>query len=967
MRRLPRFEPLEPRCMLSATMFEHESIGYFLNQTHSRLERYDIAGETWLTPVSVANPIGTPTVAHSDDDGIYVAYGKAVYRYDLGGGGQTHLLNAQDNVIAIHSDGNLLFLNHTNGYYARIISIDKTTNTIIDTIDNYIDAVYGSSIAPSVNRIFGRTMGISPSDITYVGYRDDGTFTGGAGSPYHGDYPGASTTWVFPNDSKVVDSSGTIYSTSGLTWLNSFGSSVTDVDFLGADIPIVLSGNSITAFTAAILPTGSAALSTAASKIFVNDTNVIAFAADASLSTGYRTEILPLSQLNPPTPGNPINPVGLPFTPDKIEQAADGTILLYSKSHQSIFRWDPLMQQYGATIPLIGTASFMAYSAGTNTAYLAYESGLIRKIDLDAPEPTEVPFTILPARPLGLATAGPYLFAVDGSGAWVSHYTFAPDGTLIDSVDWNYYSREYVWSASNQKMYFFRDDTSPNDLLWEEINADGTTYPTEPPGGIKAKVDSPLHTSSGFTHPIRVAPDGSVVVLGSGMIHDATTLQRNTMALPNAITDAAWIGGELFTVRNVAGAAQIQYWTQPTYGLGKVLERPGTAHSLIALPGDRLLAVTIGVDGIPAFTLMDENLNTIEQVAPVAASENSYRLSENVAFVGNVITDDTGAGADQPAVGSAALQVAAVNGGSAAVGVPVKLESGATLTVQADGSFRYDPRTSARLNGLMSAETFVETFEYTIVRGAAWNPGEGYQDSAVVTLVVEGNDEPFVGMVGEELIAGGTSAADRIQFFSPRFSSGVWVEVNGTRHGPFATPARLVAFGGEGDDAIRIGRGGVHVPAEFHGGLGHDRLSGSRLDDLLLDGNGNDQLRGGSGNDILQAGDGLDRLSGGSGRDLLIGGLGRDDQDGGWDEDILIGGTTDYDTNVAALLAILDEWSRNTRVANRIYHLKGAPGGMNDPYFLILGMTVHDDGEQDTLRGKLRFDWVPDLSPWLNE
>ena len=49
--------------------------------------------------------------------GIYVSYGPAVYRYALDGSGQTHLLNSTDNVIAIHSDGNLLFLNHSSGLY----------------------------------------------------------------------------------------------------------------------------------------------------------------------------------------------------------------------------------------------------------------------------------------------------------------------------------------------------------------------------------------------------------------------------------------------------------------------------------------------------------------------------------------------------------------------------------------------------------------------------------------------------------------------------------------------------------------------------------------------------------------------------------------------------------------------------------------------------------------------------------
>src|SRR5688572_11755236 len=134
-------EALEPRCVLSATIFEYGSVGYFLRTDVPRLERYDIQNESWLMPVSLPTAPGTPTAAHADADGLYVAYGKAVYRFSPNGSGQTHVLNANDNVIAIHSDGNLLFLNHTSGLYARFISINKSTNAVIDTIENYVDSV----------------------------------------------------------------------------------------------------------------------------------------------------------------------------------------------------------------------------------------------------------------------------------------------------------------------------------------------------------------------------------------------------------------------------------------------------------------------------------------------------------------------------------------------------------------------------------------------------------------------------------------------------------------------------------------------------------------------------------------------------------------------------------------------------------------------------------------------------------
>ncbi len=609
------FEPLESRNLLSATAFEHDGIGYFLDVTNRELDRYDISNQIWLTSTPLAGASAPPTYALTDSDGIYIAYNTSVYRYALDGSAPVHLLNAANTVKALHTDGNLLFVNHSSGLYARFVSIDKSTNTIISNFENYVDSVYGSSIAPEANRIFGRSSGISPADITYVTYSDTGAFVGGGDSPYHGDYPGASNTWTFPDGGKVVDDSGTLYSTNSLTRLNSFGTRIDEIDFVGGSIPIVRYGSVLTAYSVGILPTGSHALSGVPREILVNSDSILAVFDDGSESSGYRIEEVALSSLNAPKPNEPIDPNGLIYTPDKLIRAADGSALVFSKAHQSVFRWDPVRQEFGTTIPLIGAPDYMTYSSETNTIYLAYSTGLIRKIDLNLENPTEIPFATLPSAPLGLAAAGEYLFAADGSGAWISHYTFAPDGTQLSAEDWNYYSSEYIWSDVQQKMYFFRDDTSPNDLLSEVITN----------GVLGGYTDSPLHDSSGFMHPIRVSPDGSFVVLGSGKIHDATTLARKTQSLSTSVSDIAWLGNRMFTVRNISGTFQVQEWLGSTYAPGQVKQFPGSAHSLTAISADKLLVVSMS-SGAPNFTLLDPNLNVIPKPTPVADAGNDQRV-----------------------------------------------------------------------------------------------------------------------------------------------------------------------------------------------------------------------------------------------------------------------------------------------------------------------------------------------------
>ena len=106
---------------------------------------------------------------------------------------------------------------------------------------------------------------------------------------------------------------------------------------------------------------------------------------------------------------------------------------------------------------------------------------------------------------------------IDDSGAWVTHYYYDADGNLTDSKDWNYYSGSFDWSSTHQRLYFFRDGTSPNDLMYEEVSVDGQ---------ITGNGDSPYHGDYTFTGPIVVSPDQTNVLLGSGEYYDSLTLSR---------------------------------------------------------------------------------------------------------------------------------------------------------------------------------------------------------------------------------------------------------------------------------------------------------------------------------------------------------------------------------------------------------------------------------------------------------
>src|SRR5262249_49076667 len=109
---------------------------------------------------------------------------------------------------------------------------------------------------------------------------------------------------------------------------------------------------------------------------------------------------------------------------------------------------------------------------------------------------------------------------------------------------------------------------------------------------------------------------------------------------------------------------------------------------------------------------------------------------------------------------------------------------------------------------------------------------------------------------------------------------------------------------------------------------------------------------------VLVGGAGDDALTGGSGRDVLLGGAGKDTLRGGSGEDVLVGGPTLHDTNLTALTAIRDEWTRtNVSLQTRIARLKGEQSGGLNGSWVLNAAAVLNDNVADDLYGEGDNDW----------
>jgi VCBS repeat-containing protein len=93
-----------------------------------------------------------------------------------------------------------------------------------------------------------------------------------------------------------------------------------------------------------------------------------------------------------------------------------------------------------------------------------------------------------------------------------------------------------------------------------------------------------------------------------------------------------------------------------------------------------------------------------------------------------------------------------IGGQSAALGAAIALASGAVLTVNPDGSYRYDP--NGKFESLGVGQTATDLFTYTMA------DGEGATSTATVTVMIEGvNDEPRVLLGGDLIVAEGVAIA----------------------------------------------------------------------------------------------------------------------------------------------------------------------------------------------------------------
>ena len=257
--------------------------------------------------------------------------------------------------------------------------------------------------------------------------------------------------------------------------------------------------------------------------------------------------------------------------------------------------------------------------------------------------------------------------------------------------------------------------------------------------------------------------------------------------------------------------------------LGPLSDNGGTQAGLLSSPETIFTQAILA--GSPAINAGNDNGLTTDQrgearvqggTADIGAFESDFlpptppdavddivTTDEDTAVTGDVLTNDSDVNGDP-------LTVTEVNG-TADIGSQITLPSGALLTLNADGTFDYDP--NGQFESLNDGDTATDSFTYTVSDGTD-------SSTATVTVSIDGVDEP--------LNLEGTNQPD-------------------------------ILNGAGGNDTLF----GGNAPDELFGDGGDDSLNGGNGPDTLTGGAGNDILTGGQGRDlfVLAAGDGTDTIN----------------------------------------------------------------------------------------------------------
>ena len=516
---------------------QEAGVVYFPQSTPPRLERFDLATETWLPALALP---GNPTAFATDTDALFVACGLTLHRAALGSTNFTHLVSHTNAVTEIVvADDSLLFKS------GNILgTVEKGSGLLRDMRLYGVDfSTLGYST--TTKSAFGLRSSVSwPPHSTYLSkipIHPGGILTNELGGNL---YTGTATNAllrVFPTGARLLTGSGRIIDTADLTESGALGGVLDDAAFNG-DITAVLRGSNVTALTAFMEEAGTKGVAFLAKRIFATDQSVFVFGPVAQ--DGIAVAKISWTDLNAPLPGTPVDATRITYVPDQAV-FGNGVVHLLSRQYRSIFRWDVASRSYLESIPLTDIPTNLVAAPTLNRLYAIYRSGKITRFNLTDEHPGETFFNhkyqghsiaLMAENDLVVSYEAPVVktIALSPSGSIIAESGYAIGGP----VQWNPIRRQLL-AGSYQYLQ----------SLPYQLNAFG---------GFGQPENRYIPFAS-FSGVAAVSDTGNLVLSVSGQVVDLSQYSLYANLGINVLS-ADWRADGLRTLRSIGAYAQVQHW-----------------------------------------------------------------------------------------------------------------------------------------------------------------------------------------------------------------------------------------------------------------------------------------------------------------------------------------------------------------------------------------------------------------------
>jgi hypothetical protein len=272
----------------------------------------------------------------------------------------------------------------------------------------------------------------------------------------------------------------------------------------------------------------------------------------------------------------------LAFAVDDATLTDNGVVHFFDRGADRIHRLDLAARRFLPTLVGTGDAYSMAVAPDGSVAYLGYTGGRIDAFS--AQEGTPRFFAAAPETVSSMVVAGNFLFTIDGSGAWDTQALYQRStGARVASAEWRYSARSIVFSPVNKRVYLLNAGVSPTDITMVDVDPVA--------GTMGAEKDSPYHGDYSLPNPIRLLPDESGVVVGSGLFFNAGDLTYRT-SFGLTFVDIAFHGGRYYLIDTIGEMTQLRVLSS-TFDIVSAGYHPGRAKRVFVHNGELVLVTEV--------------------------------------------------------------------------------------------------------------------------------------------------------------------------------------------------------------------------------------------------------------------------------------------------------------------------------------------------------------------------------------